>query len=264
MSTRITDLPQAEMLNGSEIFPVVQNGVTKKTTLDFVREASSVVSVNGRTGVIVLSKSDVNLDNVDNVQQVPITRNISAGDGLTGGGILSSDVAVALGTPSTLNNTTTNLVVGSTHTHEVEFPVVTASDVGLGNVDNTSDADKPISTATQTALDGKEPSITKATGYATWDGANWVFLNQTYLQSEVDPVFSASASFGIGGTDISNWNTAFGWGNHASVGYLLPADIGVTVQPFTANIVNTVNGQTGDVTIESTDLAQLHAVTLSF
>lgn len=32
---------------------------------------------------------------------------------------------------------------------------LTKSDVGLGNVDNTSDADKPVSTATQTALDGK-------------------------------------------------------------------------------------------------------------
>ena len=32
------------------------------------------------------------------------------------------------------------------------------SDVGLGNVDNTSDAAKPISTATQTALDGKAAS----------------------------------------------------------------------------------------------------------
>lgn len=32
---------------------------------------------------------------------------------------------------------------------------VTKSQVGLGNVDNTSDANKPISTATQTALDGK-------------------------------------------------------------------------------------------------------------
>lgn len=31
----------------------------------------------------------------------------------------------------------------------------TKGDVGLGNVDNTSDANKPISTATQTALDGK-------------------------------------------------------------------------------------------------------------
>lgn len=33
--------------------------------------------------------------------------------------------------------------------------VLDKSDVGLGNVDNTSDANKPISTATQTALDGK-------------------------------------------------------------------------------------------------------------
>ena len=33
----------------------------------------------------------------------------------------------------------------------------TKSDVGLGNVDNTSDANKPISTATQTALDLKAP-----------------------------------------------------------------------------------------------------------
>lgn len=32
------------------------------------------------------------------------------------------------------------------------------ADVGLGNVDNTSDADKPVSTATQTALDGKAPA----------------------------------------------------------------------------------------------------------
>jgi len=32
---------------------------------------------------------------------------------------------------------------------------LTKSDVGLGNVDNTSDLSKPISTATQTALNGK-------------------------------------------------------------------------------------------------------------
>lgn len=36
---------------------------------------------------------------------------------------------------------------------------VTATQVGLGNVDNTSDANKPISTATQTALDGKANSV---------------------------------------------------------------------------------------------------------
>ena len=35
---------------------------------------------------------------------------------------------------------------------------LTAADIGLGNVDNTSDMDKPVSTAQQTALDGKAPA----------------------------------------------------------------------------------------------------------
>jgi len=43
--------------------------------------------------------------------------------------------------------------------------------VGLGNVDNTSDLDKPISTATQRALDGKEASGTAATALSAHTGA---------------------------------------------------------------------------------------------
>ena len=38
--------------------------------------------------------------------------------------------------------------------------------------------------------------------------------------AETDPIFSASAAAGISGTDISHWNTAYGWGNHALAGYL--------------------------------------------
>ena len=43
---------------------------------------------------------------------------------------------------------------------------VTKTMVGLGNADNTSDASKPVSTATQTALDAKLASATAATTYA--------------------------------------------------------------------------------------------------
>lgn len=39
------------------------------------------------------------------------------------------------------------------------------SDVGLSNVDNTSDANKPISMATQTALDGKKDTFTENTAF---------------------------------------------------------------------------------------------------
>ena len=41
---------------------------------------------------------------------------------------------------------------------------LTKANIGLGNVDNTSDADKPISTAQQTALDGKVPTSRKVNG----------------------------------------------------------------------------------------------------
>jgi hypothetical protein len=44
------------------------------------------------------------------------------------------------------------------------------SDVGLGNVDNTSDANKPISTATQTALNAKESTITAGTSAQYYRG----------------------------------------------------------------------------------------------
>lgn len=50
--------------------------------------------------------------------------------------------------------------------------VVTKADVSLGNCDNTSDANKPISSATQTALNGKQASGTYATGTGTASGTN--------------------------------------------------------------------------------------------
>lgn len=47
---------------------------------------------------------------------------------------------------------------------------LTKSWVGLANVDNTSDASKPVSTAAQTALNAKENSITAGTTAQYWRG----------------------------------------------------------------------------------------------
>ena len=38
--------------------------------------------------------------------------------------------------------------------------------------------------------------------------------------TETDPIFTASAAYGITSTNISNWNTAYGWGDHSQAGYL--------------------------------------------
>jgi len=51
--------------------------------------------------------------------------------------------------------------------------------VGLGNVDNTSDLNKPISNLTQTALNGKEPSITSGVTTQYWRGdKSWQTLDK--------------------------------------------------------------------------------------
>lgn len=42
--------------------------------------------------------------------------------------------------------------------------------------------------------------------------------------NETDPVFSSSPSAGIGSANISNWNSAYSWGNHATAGYLTSGD----------------------------------------
>ena len=86
----------------------------------------------------------------------------------------------------------------SSHTSNTSNPHnVTKSQVGLGNVDNTSDANKPISTATQTALDGKLSASLKGanSGLAELDANGKVPSSQ--LPSYVDDVleYSSKSSF---------------------------------------------------------------------
>ena len=61
------------------------------------------------------------------------------------------------------------------------------SDVGLGNVDNTSDAAKPVSTATQTALNAKA-SLSGATFTGTVTAPNFVSSSDARFKTEVETI----------------------------------------------------------------------------
>lgn len=103
----------------------------EKTKLSGIEEGAqknTVTSVAGKTGAVTLAASDVGAQ-----PKITVT------------GILQGDGN---------GNITAVESIGA------EVVTLNKADVGLGNVDNTSDADKPISTATQTALDAKQPSIT--------------------------------------------------------------------------------------------------------
>jgi len=70
------------------------------------------------------------------------------------------------GVAATANTGTGAVVRASSPTFTGTVNGITSSMVGLANVDNTSDINKPISTATQTALNAKQPTISGAPG--TW------------------------------------------------------------------------------------------------
>lgn len=57
-----------------------------------------------------------------------------------------------------------------------------------------------------------------------------------YLTSESDPVYSDDPAFNITDANISNWDTAYGWGDHALAGYLTS-----TGNPFNQDLNTTDN-----------------------
>lgn len=113
-----------------------------------------VASFNGRTGIVVSSpldkaglalvKGDVGLNNVDNTTD--LTKPIST----------ATQTALNGKEPTIATGTTAQYVRG-----DKSLATLDKTAVGLANVDNTSDANKPVSTATNTLLvTGAWPAMT--------------------------------------------------------------------------------------------------------
>lgn len=87
---------------------------------------------------------------------------------VTGKGLSTNDYTTAEKTKlsgiaeGAQKNTITGVKGGSETSYRTGNVNITATNIGLGNVNNTSDKDKPISTATQTALNGKQATVTGA------------------------------------------------------------------------------------------------------
>jgi len=169
-------------------------------------------------------------------------------------------VSGALSTETTARQAgdATNSADLSAHTSNTNNPHnTTKAQVGLGNADNTSDADKPISTATQTALNAKEPTITAGTTsqyyrgdktFQTLDKAA-VGLSNVDNTSDVNkPVSTAQATAIalkqdtlVSGTNIKtiNGNSILGAGNLA-----ISAAVNQAFRTFSTGI--TIAASSGD------------------
>lgn len=123
------------------------------------------------------------------------------------------------------------------------------SDVGLGNVDNTSDANKPVSTAQQTAIDTKLTNGGDATGATMNIGSN--DAQQVVLKYNNSSVITIPSAAGISlpnGGSISN-ASASGRGTilmgTTGVGITLQRNLADAVAAATINNVHT--SSTGNI-----------------
>lgn len=149
------------------------------------------------------------------------TVTVSAGNGLTGGGNLSGNISMSLGTPSNITANSTNFVTNESHGHSIDKASLTTA--GVVKLNNTL-----TSTSTSEAL-------TAAQGKVLYDLASQGGVGALQKANNLSDVASAVASrsnLGLGSASILNSQTgvtdttagrlmlmgAFGTGYHISLG----------------------------------------------
>lgn len=184
---KISALSNASALAGTEVVPIVQGGNTVKTTL------SNIAALSGNGTVTSVAMS------------VPIGLTVT-GSPVTSTGTLAVSYTAGYAIPTTAKQTDWD----------------TAYSWG-----NHASAGYLTSATAATTYQPLDADLTAIAGLAGTSGLlkktatnTWTLDTSTYLTSETDPVFTASAAAGITSTNISNWNTAYGWGNHATAGYV--------------------------------------------
>lgn len=129
---------------------------------------------------------------------------------------------------------------------QVGVVVLDKTDIGLGNVDNTSDANKPISSATQTALNGKQDTLVSGTNIKT--------INSNTLLGNGDVVIDKT-SIGLGNvTNVDTTNAS-----NISSGTLSDSRLSanVTTQGNTFNAANKLVQLDATAKLPSVDGSQL-------
>ena len=139
-----------------------------------------------------------------------------------------------------------NLSTLTSHTSNTSNPhSVTKAQVGLSNVDNTSDANKPISTATQTALNLKlNATGGTASGLILNDG----FTEEVFAVTGTTPVLSPSNGSIQTWTLTGNSTPALGaWNSGQSVTLMIDDGSAYTVNWTNIGAVWKTNGGTAAV-----------------
>jgi hypothetical protein len=283
---KISALPSASALSGTEELPVVQSATTTKTTINAIVAKAPVQSVAGKTGTVTLVPSDVGAEPAD------ATILKSAAIGVTVQGYNANTVVDSSYVHTDNNYTTTEksklsgIAAGAEVNVNADWTAVsgdaeilnkpTLGTLSSQNSSSVSITGGSISGITDLAVaDGGTGSSTAAGARVnllpSLTGNNGKVLAVNSGQTDVEWIavsggggsvtsvdMAVPTGFAVSGNPIttngtltitfasgyslptttkqSQWDTAYGWGDHASAGYLTSSAIGTTVQAYDADL----------------------------
>ena len=190
LDEQVRDVVGTALVAGSNVTITVDDPSDTIT----IAATGAVSSVNGETGVVVLDAADVGA--------LDASSGYNTANGwlkLDGSGTApDSTIPASIARDSEVTSAV-SAHAGATDPHGdrayaaglvddlsgVTNAATARSNLGLGNVDNTSDANKPVSTAQQTALDGKAPA---SHTHTPADMSTWVGLPVTFTVACSDEI----------------------------------------------------------------------------
>jgi len=168
-NTRVYTKVKASLLAGSN------TSITFDDALQTITIASqgNVQSVNTKTGAVVLTTTDISEGTNQYFTAARVRAVVLTGLSLATNAVISATDTVLSAFGKLQAQITANLSTLTSHTSNTSNPhATTKAQVGLGNADNTSDANKPVSTATQTALNAKQDTLVSGTNIKTINGTS--------------------------------------------------------------------------------------------
>jgi hypothetical protein len=168
-NTRVYTKVKASLLAGSN------TSITFDDALQTITIASqgNVQSVNTKTGAVVLTTTDISEGTNQYFTAARVRAVVLTGLSLATNAVISATDTVLSAFGKLQAQITANLSTLTSHTSNTSNPhATTKAQVGLGNADNTSDANKPVSTATQTALNAKQATLVSGTNIKTINGTS--------------------------------------------------------------------------------------------
>ena len=248
---------------------------------DWQTASGGVASVNTKTGAVVLNPDDLSdtattnkfVTAADKTKLSNLTGTNSGDQDLSGlvpstrtvaGKPLSSNVTLVpgdVGAATAAQGATADAAAADLATHEADVAnphTVTKSQVGLSNADNTSDVAKPVSSATQTALNAKADTSSLATVATSGDAGDLtgtlpsavlppLGITDTTVVADQAAMLALTAQRGDVAIRTDNSKT-----------YILSTDSPTTLADWkeltATGAVSSVAGKTGTVSLDKTDV----------